>query len=524
MNGLIMAENTNQGKCAMNRNSWHNSVEEEGPENNDAIKRDLTSWFSANQKTRYFDPPKIYKLHLFILILLFTAYVCHVLTGPFVKLMDNGRILLVTGIIKVICLVVSFVCLIIMIRVNGSKAATKLIFSRKSVKTYIFVYWIMRSLVLEICKGRLLFSFLLVFHCILVYSTDMWYQCDQKLLIFNISLLLVSLMYEFMVSISPFGPQKPEWMLFRVKTTPNVLSRSNYLNLFFIFFDGLLVATFDARREKYIMLAKKQRRQTRTLSLKKKKTVNRLWFVIAGSVCLVATLFISRNFLPYCKHTHDWVTTSCVAYSLMFIGFSLPGLICMPYAIKLSSANPRRILLKYVKERRIIYILLLLIVLCYVDNSLGPNMPGIIFPIVMVMFMSLDLVCESAIPKRTSFVILLVIVMTLMYNIANSMFFNPYCESLKFGWGLHGEKISYCTVKRIIHTSLVSLLARPVVGCLFNTKKMFFISANLYRSTGTNSRRIAQESYINNLVSEKERSGNFELKDFPVTDLKVSPV
>ena len=81
------------------------------------------------------------------------------------------------------------------------------------------------------------------------------------------------------------------------------------------------------RRQKYIMLAKKQRRLTKALSPGEKKTMIRLWLAVAVSACASVIVFISRNFLPYCEHSHDWVTTSCVVYNLVFMGFTLTGAI-----------------------------------------------------------------------------------------------------------------------------------------------------------------------------------------------------
>ena len=77
----------------------------------------------------------------------------------------------------------------------------------------------------------------------------------------------------------------------------------------------------------------------------------------------------------------------------------------------------------------------MLVVLCYVDNSLGPNMPGISFPIIIMLFISMDFISDSAfVSKTTPTVILAVVASTLVWNIARSMFFNPYCGSLKFRW------------------------------------------------------------------------------------------
>ena len=228
-------------------------------------------------------------------------------------------------------------------------------------------------------------------------------------------------MYEFLISISPYGPQEPKWVLFKVKTTPNVLSRSNFLNLFLIFFDGLLVAIFNARREKYVMLAKKERRLTAALSPRKKKILNRLWLGTAVFGCAAAIIFISRNIVVYCEHNYDWVTPSCVIYNLTFMGCASTSVICMTYVIRLSSPQPWRIFLKLVKERRIIYIIFMLVVLCYVDNSLGPNMPGISFPIIIMLFISMDFISDSAfVSKTTPTVILAVVASTLVWNIARS--------------------------------------------------------------------------------------------------------
>ena len=94
-------------------------------------------------------------------------------------------------------------------------------------------------------------------------------------------------------------------------------------------------------------------------------------------------------------------------------------------------------------------------------------------PIVIVLFISFDFVSDSAFPKITPTVLVVFIFATLIWNIARSMFFNPYCGSLKFRWGLYGESISYCTIKRITHFSgFVASKANP--GMLVQYKKNVF--------------------------------------------------
>ena len=120
-------------------------------------------------------------------------------------------------------------------------------------------------------KGQIIYSFVHVFHSVLIYSTDMWYLCNQKTLIINLLLFLSIITYEFFISISPVAPAKPEWMFMNIKTTANSLSRSNLFNIFVIFLDALIIVIYDAQRSKYVMLAKKQKRDTLTISFEIKQ-------------------------------------------------------------------------------------------------------------------------------------------------------------------------------------------------------------------------------------------------------------
>ena len=93
-----------------------------------------------------------------------------------------------------------------MLVVNGSMAAIKMMFSG-SLRTYIFIFWIVRAVVVEILKGQILYSFVQFFHACLIYSTDAWYICNRKVLILNM-LFLSMVTYEFFVSISPLGTKQ----------------------------------------------------------------------------------------------------------------------------------------------------------------------------------------------------------------------------------------------------------------------------------------------------------------------------
>ena len=117
----------------------------------------------------------------------------------------------------------------------------------------------MRCFIIEILKGQVIYSFLIVFHAIMIYGSDTWYICNRKVLLLNMFLYLSMICYEFFVSISPVAPSKPVWTFLNVKVTANSLSRSNYFNLFVIFFDGLIVTLFEREIKVYDVGEKRKR-------------------------------------------------------------------------------------------------------------------------------------------------------------------------------------------------------------------------------------------------------------------------
>ena len=80
------------------------------------------------------------------------------------------------------------------------------------------------------------------------------------------------------------APSKPVWTFLNVKVTANSLSRSNYFNLFVIFFDGLIVTLFDRDRSKYMMLVKKRKREVVEVPSSRLRMLQRLWIIAAVSV------------------------------------------------------------------------------------------------------------------------------------------------------------------------------------------------------------------------------------------------
>lgn len=58
--------------------------------------------------------------------------------------------------------------------VNGSLTATKMIFDKGNIRTYIYIFWIVRSFMIEFLKGQIVYSFVLLFHSIVLYSTKIF--------------------------------------------------------------------------------------------------------------------------------------------------------------------------------------------------------------------------------------------------------------------------------------------------------------------------------------------------------------
>ena len=146
----------------------------------------LSQWFVSNQKTDIWDEQRLNKLHGFIVILLVIMYTCHIIASPFTKLIENNNTIVIINIVEVICLIIGISSLVKMFFVNGSLTATKMIFDKGNVRTYIYIFWIIRSFIIEFLKGQLVYSFVVVYHSIVLYSSDMWYICNRKYLILNL--------------------------------------------------------------------------------------------------------------------------------------------------------------------------------------------------------------------------------------------------------------------------------------------------------------------------------------------------
>ena len=104
-------------------------------------------------------------------------YVCHIISVPPFQVLGNEMII-IFKVVQLFLLVIGVVCWLTMCYVNGSGVVTIRMF-KKSVRTYIYLFWLIRFLVIELLKGRIVYAFLQVFHSIVIYSTDTVYLRPQ---------------------------------------------------------------------------------------------------------------------------------------------------------------------------------------------------------------------------------------------------------------------------------------------------------------------------------------------------------
>merc|ERR1712196_525564 len=92
-----------------------------------------------------------------------------------------------------------------------------------------------------------------------------------------------------------------------------------------------------------------------------------------------------------------------------------------------------------------------------------------------------------------------------LWHTLNYTFLIPNCKEVLFPWGIFGENISYCTIKRLIYQTIVSLLVSAAIKIFAGrTDNLFFCNINIYRSTGILDRHNLNEKYVSSMKMEKD--------------------
>ena len=179
------------------------------------------------------------------------------------------------------------------------------------------------------------------------------------------------------------------------------------------------------------------------------------------------------------------------------------------------------VIYKLMKERRIVFIVLLLIILLYVDYGIAWKMqdPNVLpypyfansytFAVFALLLILQDLLAYGRwFPRMLFKAQIIACLFVLIWHIYDNTFRESNCNTVMPQIGLLGERISICSIRRIIYQSFLSLILSPTVALLYEGRidNLYFIKANLYRSTGTIQRGDIRDSYMKDILVEKHAS------------------
>ena len=133
------------------------------------------------------------------------------------------------------------------------------------------------------------------------------------------------------------------------------------------------------------------------------------------------------------------------------------------------------------------------------------------FPVFILSIMSFDLI-GMYFPRRLALVIMIVVFLVLCWNTFNVTFLGTDCKHYMLPWGIFGEDISACTVRRLIYQSIFSLLVSAAVAIFAGrTDNLFFCNTNIYRSTGTIDRKSVNKKYTGSMEMERRSMNEMEM-------------
>ena len=184
------------------------------------------------------------------------------------------------------------------------------------------------------------------------------------------------------------------------------------------------------------------------------------------------------------------------------------------YIIVAYLTSSRKAFYLLLQERRVIFILTLLGILFYVDNIFFDwSAAGLAYPIAILCYISFDMIVMYF-PRRVALALMVLCVLVNLWNIFNHTFLKTTCKQYMLPWGIFGENISYCTIKRLIYQTILSLLVSAAIAIFAgHTDNLFFCNVNVYRSTGTIDRRSVNEKYVESMKMERERSIDADKSD-----------
>ena len=110
-------------------------------------------------------------------------------------------------------------------------------------------------------------------------------------------------------------------------------------------------------------------------------------------------------------------------------------------------------------------------------------------------------------PRRLALVMMVLVVLLNLWNIFNSTFLITNCKQYMLPWGIFGENISHCTIRRLVYQTILSLMVSAAIAIFAgHTDILFFCNVNIYRSTGTIDRHTQNASYVSSMHRERASS------------------
>ena len=275
-----------------------------------------------------------------------------------------------------------------------------------------------------------------------------------------------------------------------------------------IFFDAFLIILYDSARSKYAMLLKKQKRKLIELPESRRKVLNFAWI---GTVFFITCLMLSYVWWFFRERN----TSSLYNFDLIpvILGICVVCNTAIVFLFSTTIESRKRVFRKLLQERRVIFIVILLGILFYVDGiywvryDQNGRVFTYLFPVGIMMYIMSDFLCVL-VPRKMMLILLICMLLLLFWQILRHLLFVQDCKSHMFDWGILGEKISYCTIRRFTYQSIASLLIPAALQTILRRRNinMNFCNANLYRSSGTTHRSFVNPAYVSSMKLERTRS------------------
>ena len=231
----------------------------------------------------------------------------------------------------------------------------------------------------------------------------------------------------------------------------------------------------------------------------KKHILKRLWILAGAFTFLYIASYIMESSSTFFSSVYP-------GFDNVILGIFGSLAVCN-YVFVAYLTSSRKIFFLLLQERRVIFILVLLGIIFYVDNIfIGWSAAGLVYPIAIVCYISIDMIVMYF-PRRVALALMALIVLVNLWNIFNYTFLIADCKQHKLAWGVFGEKVSYCTIKRLIFQTILSLMVSAAITLLADgIDNLFFCTVNIYRSTGTTDRHVPDEKYVSSMKMERDHN------------------